>query len=264
MSQGDALVSTSWTLAYLSDSGREVVDAIVSDIGAIQMFVRFLSHENIKVVMAMIRVLDNIFVDGSIEQTRSAISSGVLKQVCILLRNSSRSLRKELCWLLSSFTGERFSWQRISDKQHEELIRFFSEEPLMIESILELITNGEDDIRREASWVIINAAYFGSDKDVERLVDFGVMKPLCDLIAISDVKVILELIKVFDGMLMVGDKIGKDYIRLFHECDGIQKIEELQQHKNDEVYQETVMFLEKFFSAESYGEEDDEYHEDYY
>ena len=266
VSQGGTLVAASWTLAYLSEGGQDVIDAIVTDIGAIQMFVRSLSHENIKIVTAMIRILDNIFVDGSMEQARSAISSGVLKQVTHLLRNSSRSLRKELCWLLSSVTGEREVWQNSSvNGQHEELISHFMQEPYMIESMLELISNGESDVKREASWVILNVAHFGSDKDVERLVEAGSIKTLCDLIAISDVKVILELIKVFDGMLMVGDKIGKDYVRLFYECGGIEKIEELQQHKNDDVYGETVMFLEKFFSTESHGEEDgDEYDENYW
>lgn len=83
----------------------------------------------------------------------------------------------------------------------------------------------------------------------------GCIKPLCDLLVCPDPRIITVCLEGLENILKVGE--ANDGINLYaqviDECEGLDKIESLQTHDNNEIYEKAVKILEKFWS-----EEDDE------
>ena len=84
------------------------------------------------------------------------------------------------------------------------------------------------------------------------------IKPMCDLLVCEDVKVINILLEGIDNILKVGaakvalseQRIDNPYVPMIDECDGIEKLEGLQQHENEEVYKKAMYILEEYMAAE--------------
>ena len=60
----------------------------------------------------------------------------------------------------------------------------------IIPMVIAQMTSGEYDVRKEAAWVIGNVATGGTRNHIQELVNFGAIKPLCDLLDVQDAKLI--------------------------------------------------------------------------
>lgn len=98
------------------------------------------------------------------------------------------------------------------------------------------------------------------------LVKQGCMKPLCDLLLCSDPRIVTLCLEGLDNILKVGEadnalsKNGSGvnmYTEMIEECDGSEKIENLQSHENNEIYNKAVNMLERYWLQE--GEEKDHF-----
>ena len=78
------------------------------------------------------------------------------------------------------------------------------------------------------------------------------MKPFCDLLDINDEKAVCV---VMDGLMNIlstaaqqgeADKICE----LIEECEGLDKIEALQSHENEQVYKKALAIITTFFAEE--------------
>ncbi|GAY33660.1 hypothetical protein CUMW_275920 [Citrus unshiu] len=94
-----------------------------------------------------------------------------------------------------------------------------------------LLQHAELEIK-EAAWPVLNATYGGSHEHIQFLVSQGCIKPLCDLLGLEDIFKVGE----------VNKEIGMDnwvnvYTQMIDECDGVEKIENLHIHDNNEIYE---------------------------
>lgn len=84
------------------------------------------------------------------------------------------------------------------------------------------------------------------------------IKPLCDLLICPDARVVTVCLEGLENILRVGEaERGKTggvnyFAQLIDEADGSEKIENLQTHDNNEIYEKAVKILE------TYWQEDDE------
>lgn len=84
----------------------------------------------------------------------------------------------------------------------------------------------------------------------------GAIKPLCDLLDHTDSRIILVCLDAISQILQAGDKESKSgrgvnpYTQLVEEAEGLDKLESLEQHTNNEIYEKAVSILEKHFCAE--------------
>lgn len=69
--------------------------------------------------------------------------------------------------------------------------------------LVELMKNGEFDVKKEAAWAISNATYGGSPSQVKYLVQCGCIQPLCMLLDAQDVKIIEVSLDGLEQILMV-------------------------------------------------------------
>ena len=147
-------------------------------------------------------------------------------------------------------------------------------------SLISLLATGDFDVKREACWAISNATTGGSHAQIAYFVKHGCIKPLCDVLVSSDVKIVSVALEALENILKSGQDLAsktKDeenkylffcarfgrvsillsmlcdcrrYAALIEEAEGVDKIDELQRHKNEDIYRKAVDLLENYFNAE--------------
>jgi importin subunit alpha-1 len=123
-----------------------------------------------------------------------------------------------------------------------------------------LLTNAEFDIRKEAAWAISNATSGGSQAQIKFLVQQGCIRPLCDLLSVSDPKIVTIALEGLENILRAGEEDAQqtgqsNQMALYiSEAEGLNKIEDLQQHSNTEIYERCVKIMETYFGIEDDGE----------
>lgn len=86
----------------------------------------------------------------------------------------------------------------------------------------------------------------------------GCIKPLCDLLICPDPRIVTVCLEGLENILKVGEadkEMGMNggvnvYAQMIDECEGLDKIENLQTHDNNEIYEKAVKVLEKYWAEE--------------
>lgn len=83
------------------------------------------------------------------------------------------------------------------------------------------------------------------------------IKPLCDLLVCPDPRIVTVCLEGLDNILKVGEaekNMGNSevnyYAQMIDEAEGLEKIENLQSHDNNDIYQKAVKILETYWSEE--------------
>lgn len=150
---------------------------------------------------------------------------------------------KETCWLLSNIAAG-------NTLQVAALVGTTS----VLSMVITQMASGEWDVRKEAAWVVSNVATGGTPPHVAKLVECGALRPLCDLLEVGDAKVVEVALDGLEAILRAGEASGLDFVTLLHEADGSERLERLQAHANERIYQRAVTIIERYLGVE----EDDE------
>jgi len=176
-------------------------------------------------------------------QTQIIINVSVLPCLLSLLSSQRKAIRKEACWTISNITaGNRAQVQAVIDAQ-------------IIPRLVTLLKNSDFDIKKEAAWALSNATSCGSPEQIRYLVDCHIIEPMCDLLANSDSRIVLVGLEALENILKIGEKDAKEtgineYSNIIEECRGLDKLELLQNHQNQDIYEKSVNLLENYFAAE--------------
>lgn len=171
--------------------------------------VELLSHDKDAVVVPALRTVGNV-VTGTDEQTQVVLNCNALQALYNILANAQhhkKSIIKEACWTVSNVTaGVYFQccvphvwvyvffmrcavFHAISCAGTKEQISAVIESGC-IDPIVNLLKNGELEIKREAAWAISNATSGGDPTQIQQLVQFGCIPPLCELLRVMDPRVV--------------------------------------------------------------------------
>ena len=92
------------------------------------------------------------------------------------------------------------------------------------------------------------------------LVSQGCIKPLCDLLDATDARIQTVALEGLENILKVGEAEkqlgtvglagGNMYAEFIDEAGGLDKIEFLQTHKNNDIYEKSIKILETYFGLE--------------
>lgn len=90
----------------------------------------------------------------------------------------------------------------------------------------------------------------GTVPQLAHLVQQGVLPPFCNLLESKDIKCVLVVLDGLTNILNAAEKMGEvDRVALMiEEVGGLDKIEALQSHENQQVYQKAVAIIDSFFS----------------
>uniref|UniRef100_A0A7R9VPI5 Importin subunit alpha n=1 Tax=Chlamydomonas euryale TaxID=1486919 RepID=A0A7R9VPI5_9CHLO len=241
----EVLTDACWALSYLSDGDNDRIDKVI-EANVCTRLVELLMHPSPAVLVPALRTAGNI-VTGNDTQTQVIINSGALPCLMnLLMTNHKKSIKKEACWTISNITaGTKEQIQSVFDAN-------------LVAPLINLLATAEYDIKKEAAWAISNATSGGTAEQIKALADLGAIKPLCDTLGVNDTRVIVVALEGLENILKVGEQLkhtpGSDGVntfgRMIEECEGLDKIETLQDHPADEVYAKVLHILETYFEPE--------------
>jgi len=128
-------------------------------------------------------------------------------------------------------------------------------EARIVPRLIQLIKTSDFDIKKEAAWALSNATSGGSPEQIRYMVNEGLIEPLLDLLQTSEPRIVLVALEALDNLLRVGDRDAREshvneYASEIEKLHGIDRLEELQKHPNQEIYDRAVQILENYFAAE--------------
>ncbi|TYZ62019.1 hypothetical protein PybrP1_011520 [[Pythium] brassicae (nom. inval.)] len=212
----EVLTDACWALSYLSDGSNEKIQSVI-EAGVCRRIVELLMHPSPAVQTPALRTVGNI-VTGNDLQTQVIINLQALPCLRALLESPKKGIRKEA-----------------------------------------FLSTAEFDIRKEAAWAVSNATSGGSPEQIMHLVSLGCIRPLCDLLEVKDAKVVIVALEGLENILRVGDqqKTGEfnDVATLIDEADGVNKIQALQYHANEDIYVKSMKIVELYFQGEEDAED---------
>jgi len=231
-----------WALSYISDGEDERIQAVMNS-GVTPQLVHFLAHEEACIITPALRTVGN-FVTGNEVQTQAVIDANILDKVTDLLVNMKKNIRKETCWLISNIAAGT-----------TDQIDYLMKRPRTLNKVVDAVMNDEWEVRKEATWVLSNITTGGRDDQIQGLIELNAIEALCSTLGVGDSKIIMNVLEAIEKILEVGEKTGKDYTGIIDECDGLDKIEGLQEHQNETIYQKAVDIIERFYGVEEEGDE---------
>eukprot|EP00882_Tetradesmus_deserticola_P007499 GHRQ01007898.1.p1 GENE.GHRQ01007898.1~~GHRQ01007898.1.p1 ORF type:complete len:339 (+),score=189.45 GHRQ01007898.1:207-1223(+) len=241
----EVLTDACWALSYLSDGDNDRIDKVI-EAGVCRRLVELLLHTSPAVLVPALRTVGNI-VTGNDMQTQVVINCGALGCLLTLLTaNHKKSIKKEACWTISNITaGTKEQIQCVIDAN-------------ILPPLVHLLQSAEFDIKKEAAWAISNATSGGTAEQIRYLVDVGAVRPLCDLLSVPDVRIVTVALEGLENILKVGEQAKRapggsgsnPFAQMVEDADGLDKIEALQEHQNEDLYEKAVSILETYFECE--------------
>ncbi|RVW39928.1 Importin subunit alpha-1 [Vitis vinifera] len=261
-------------LSYLSDGTNDKIQAVI-EAGVCPRLVELLLHPSPSVLIPALRTVGNI-VTGDDIQTQSIINHGALPCLLSLLTHNHKKSNQERS-LLDYF--KYYSWKQGNRSRYNaqglmfrfsiiiifftNIIYIFAKMQAVIEAgviapLVHLLQTAEFDIKKEAAWAISNATSGGTHEQIKYLVSQGCIKPLCDLLVCPDPRIVTVCLEGLENILKVGEAektLGNSgdvnyYAQLIDDAEGLEKIENLQSHDNNEIYEKAVKILETYWLEE--------------
>eukprot|EP00123_Amoebidium_parasiticum_P010745 comp20291_c0_seq1/m.25463 comp20291_c0_seq1/g.25463 ORF comp20291_c0_seq1/g.25463 comp20291_c0_seq1/m.25463 type:complete len:532 (-) comp20291_c0_seq1:875-2470(-) len=243
----EVLTDACWALSYLSDGTNDKIQAVL-EAGVCKRLVELLMHPSESVVSPALRTLGNM-VTGKDMETQVVLNAGVLPMLLHLMGSAKESLRKEACWTISNITAG-------TKEQIEAVLQAGLFGPLV-----QMLHTSEFRTKREAAWAVANAACGGTDMQIRVMVEqYNVLGAMCELLGLPlEAKALQVILDGLDRLLKVGAQLTtpdglNPYAVAMEECGGLDKVEHLQSHENEKVYERAHEMITKHFGTEDASE----------
>ena len=243
-----------WGIAFLTDAdevtaGRllEVAPGLGARLAAV------LVHTDEAVVLPALRTVGNL-ASGAESLTQAVVDGGALTGLVPLLLSKRRNFRREAAWAVSN----------IAAGTHEQISSILATRGLL-DAVLETMVSAEWHVRKEAAWVVCNAAAAGTPAHVCKIVAGGAIPPLVSVLASEEERMITVVLDAVGAILSVEAKLKADgnpaadlcrFTQQFEEQGLIQRLEELQAHSSNDVYEKAYSLLTKYFGDDDAGAEE--------
>lgn len=230
-----------WALSYLSDGCNDRLEEIVHS-GVIAPLVAHLTTAEINVITPALRALGNL-VTGTDSQTDAVIECGVLPALCNLLKHNRMNLVKEAAWTVSNITAGNVS-------QIQQVI-----DAGLLPALIDVLVRGDFRAQKEACWAVTNLTSGGSVEQVIAICQLGVLQPFCDLLDAKDEKSVAVILDGLTNILNTANRMGEveKVTAAIEECGGLDKIEALQMHDNQTVYEKALLIIDTYYAEEEMG-----------
>uniref|UniRef100_A0A8C7VP89 Importin subunit alpha n=1 Tax=Oncorhynchus mykiss TaxID=8022 RepID=A0A8C7VP89_ONCMY len=220
------LVDTVWALSYLTDGGNEQIQMVI-DSGVVPFLVPLLSHQEVKVQGCY----------GDRITATSVVMSHVHSQM------PRDRLVREAVWFLSNITaGNQQQVQAVIDAG-------------LLPMIIHQLAKGDFGTQKEAAWAISNLTISGRKDQVEYLVQQNVVPPFCSLLSVKDSQVVQVVLDGLKNVLIMAGEEASTIAEIIEECGGLEKIENLQQHENEDIYKLAFEIIDQYFSGDDIDED---------
>ncbi|KTG00210.1 hypothetical protein cypCar_00021872 [Cyprinus carpio] len=114
---------------------------------------------------------------------------------------------------------------------------------------------GDFGTQKEAAWAISNLTISGRKEQVAYLIQQQVIPPFCNLLTVKDAQVVQVVLDGLSNILKMADDEAETISNLIEECGGLEKIEQLQNHENEDIYKLAYEIIDQFFSSDDIDED---------
>ena len=228
-----------WALADIANGENiyaRVDEIIKADPAITRKLVQLVDSGKETVIAGALRVLGS-FVSGNEEQTQAVIDAGVLGVTLNVINGQKKTLRKEMCWLLSNIAAG-------TQKQ----VRTLTTTTDLAAKLVAMSVQAEWETRKEAIRAVSNIFSNGNDLCTSLLVKCQGIQAM--VAALDEPEMILVALDAIENILDIGEWKGYGYAIFCYECGGIDKLEELQNHMNEEVYEKALQIIDRYFGEE--------------
>lgn len=243
----ETVTDACWALSYLSDGPNERIQAVLNA-GVAPRLVELLGSSTPAVQTPALRTVGNI-VTGDDTQTQFILNLNALPALLWLLEHPKKNIRKEACWTISNITaGTSEQIQSVIDAE-------------VFPKLIDMLVHADFDIQKEAAWAVSNATSGGSPQQIVYIVQQGAIEPLCNLLEVKDTKVVTVALEGIEnilkvGLMSVGGNIAANPMAAYvAEFQGLARIDALQTHENNHIYQRAVKIIETYFGGTEEEEE---------
>jgi hypothetical protein len=235
----EVATDAAWALSYISDGSSQQIGQVIGT-GCVGKLVNMLQDPAL--VQPALRALGNI-VTGTDDQTEIVLQCNCLDPMVALCDNPKKVIRKEAMWMLSNITAG-------NPRQIAQVM-----EKGLIPKAMEQLQGGDWDVKKEATWVLANAIVGGTPDQVGYLVQQGSIQALCSILDVNDSQVVETVLDALEGILKVGKNSPDErtltyFTTLVEQCDGLTKLELLQDDANENIYHRAVRILSSYFNLE--------------
>ena len=239
----DVLVDVCWSFCYLSEDNtvnNRKIDAVL-ETGISARLVELLTrYPSINLKVPVLRTVGHILT-GNDSQTQVMLRHSVLTCLLPLLSHPRRSLRRETCWALSNVTAG--TWTQI-----QAVI-----DAGAIPKLIHILGSGEFDVQREAMYALSNALSGGQPQQIKCIVSQGLLPPLCNLFACVDPQMLTLCLDTLERLFRAssdGASVSREHLtHVIEECGGLDKLEQLQKHENEKIYDKVSKLLQRYFDT---------------
>lgn len=233
-----------WALSYVTDDTPEKVQAVVN-VGCVPRLVYLLTCDDPTIVTPALRSVGNI-VTGDDSQTDAVIEANVLSALSVLLEHKKPNIVKEAAWTLSNITaGNHRQIQMVLDSK-------------VFSSLVHVIQTGDFKAQREAVWAVTNLTSGGTDEQIIQLIQsYPIIQPYCNLLASKDPRTVIVILNGLTVLFRVADAVNgrSTFCTMIEEIGALDKLEALQNHENQEIYEKAYTIIDTYFSDDDNDEQ---------
>lgn len=97
-----------------------------------------------------------------------------------------------------------------------------------------------------------NTTTSGTPEQIVELIEkYQILKPFCDLLEAKDPRTIKVVQTGISNLFALAEKLGgtENLCLMIEEMGGLDKLEKLQEHENEEVYKKAYAIVDTYFSC---------------
>lgn len=229
-------VDACWALSFLAE-GKDKQIQVVVESGVVPKLVPLLASDENKIVLPALRTLGNI-VTGNDAQTQAVLDAGILPHLLSLMHHSRPGIVREAVWTVSNIVaGNRHQVQMVIDAN-------------LVPAIVDALARAEFRTQKEAAWAVSNFTVGGTPEQVSYLVTQHAIPAMCNLLDCKDTTIIQVLLDGLGNILKLAGSDAEFVATAIEEAGGMEKIEKLQQHKNEDIYKLAYAIIDKYFTSD--------------
>ncbi|KYQ49375.1 Importin subunit alpha-1 [Trachymyrmex zeteki] len=226
------------TLSYLTNGSNDNVQAIIETAGILPKLLECLTLRKEIIVIPALRTVGNIVTIGDDAQKNAVIFAGGLLHLGNVLRYylcaDEKDIVEEAFWVIFKIVGNTDQIQSVISAD-----------------LLPLLIGGLQfgNAQVIATWTVIALITGGTIQHLIQLVQAGVLQAFYNLLESKDYLNIINGLIGMAEILGVAEKIGQaeKLAIMIQKFGGLDKIQDLQYHQNERVYEESLAIINAYF-----------------